>query len=381
MHVLPTAAQILPNRCPSDGRAFVRLLQRFDRGCTLKLIAQLGRIVARQGSSNWHEAQRTCMKLVGASSTTLRRLDAFGREQRTPASVVFRGQLLELARWVSRFSPSGVGIMRVDGDDLVSALLTAGDVWGRRRWCGFNELAGDGRSRTAGIDAVWRRQRLDNELLPMRPQDLGRQWRLFVRGMESAWPEFGDEIHAATGLELHRYIAVLNALIYLYAPVREPLTDPVFNHATVGSNLRLAEQFHQVTGSLVLSQEDFVAAAWPAEGAEPGRAFEQPPDLPIRCLRERPLLVVHGANVVVLDPVTFAELPHAGLVFRVRLERRSRALESFGRAFEAYVLEVLQRALPAGDGLQSRVSGETALGGEGKREAALDAVIDDGASV
>lgn len=377
LRLTPTAAQIFGSACPEDGSSFARLLSGFDQPTMLHLIARLGRMVARGGSSEWLETQKACLDLLSASRGVRAKLDEFARAHKSVPGVVFRGQLLELARWALHCCPRTSSEMNVPGDDLIRALLVAGDVWGRRRWSGLSTTYKAPVERTASLDAIWRRQMQDNVLLPVRQQDRGRQWLLFVLGMRDAWPEFEAEIGTATGVPLLQYVAILDALTRVYIPDGEPPAGDMFDPETFSQQLKMREPFERVMTELVQSTSD-LAEAWWRDDVDVAGAFLNPPPMNMKPLRARPVVMVRPARAVVLDPISFADLPHVGLVFRVRGARRQVALTQFGRAFESYVLRALRAAFPDGVGLQPRVHGQTELRDGTQTETAIDAVIDDG---
>ena len=280
------------------------------------------------------------------------------RSGRPPGSVTifFRGQLLELVRWAALFCDDHPddGTTFEDPEKrriFAQVCLIASDVWARR-------IYGDALTLEGGVDAA--RQRT---LGPFRKgaegsltsselsQDLGRGWRLFCQHMPRFDTGFEALFRLATGLSTEDYFVCWSALITNYAKPNAEAT--IFSEDTSAPKTACPELFAQFLKLESQSVGELRAALWPGITREKALAGTTPP-YDYRTLRERPILKSADGRMILVDPVFAAEKCAIGPLFHVLPHgNANRLFEVFGKAFEQYAGEVLERTFPGAPGLVS----------------------------
>src|SRR5262249_12239731 len=147
------------------------------------------------------------------------RINAFAREH--PASgvptVFFRGQMLELIRWVARHCRN----LHDDGNTFtdpstrsrfVKAALIAGMLWSQRVYA--NKLSGSGpiedvRRQSLG---AFRKGIEEGNIAPHLARTFGRGWSLFNEYFPRFYPGFHKDFLAATGLSVDQYMTCVSGL-------------------------------------------------------------------------------------------------------------------------------------------------------------------------
>jgi hypothetical protein len=177
-------------------KALLELLTKLSRNDTLFHYARANTVVTGFGTFDSKERQEI---LIGALYTrnAIDRINAFAREHPSagPPTVFFRGQLLELARWVSRYCKNlpGDGETFLDPDTrtrFVQAALIASTLWS-------NRIYGTRLSPGANIDSMreralgsMRKGVEDTNSAPHLGVALGRGWLFFSEYMPRRYGGF-----------------------------------------------------------------------------------------------------------------------------------------------------------------------------------------------
>jgi len=320
------------------------------------------------------------------SHAEIARLDRFcAAQRRSPAAVTvfFRGQLLELVRWAALFCDDQPDDGTTFEDPEVrrifaQACLIASDVWARRTY-------GDTLTLERGVESArlrtlgpFRKSAEGSLTSSELAQDLGRGWRIFCEQMLRLDPGFETLFHSATGLSTEDYFVCWSALLTNYAKSNAEAT--IFSQDTSAPRTACPELFARFLAIESQPPAALRAALWPAitrDNALTGATHIYD----YRPLRERPILRSADGRMILIDPIFAAEKCSVGPLFHVLPKGMANLLfENFGKAFEQYIGEVLERTFPAAPGLVSPLArntrGRGAAGDQFEIDATLNYVTD-----
>jgi hypothetical protein len=339
-------------------RSVIRKLSRTD---ALFWAARLNLILS---NPSYHDENKKQAYAIANffSTDERRRLTAFAKKHDGACVAFFRGQLLELMRWIClecRDLPDD-GTTFNDPEvrrNFAKAALIISDLWGRRTYDGKmvpNEAIDVARRRSLGAVRV----AFDATTSGIDPlMAIGRGELLFSDHFTQIDPTFSTEFREKTGLTLEDYFAVL-CLIAVHFLNRTP-EDVVRSSSQSGlfrqdhfaqANKRLAAISGRYFDMATQTPDELAAALWSESKIARKVALEWQD---FRAIRDRPILRVPDGRMVVLDPVFFAESAAIGPLFKV-LSRGAKSsqslLDRFGEAFESYATAVLHRMYPRSSG-------------------------------
>ncbi|WP_027556015.1 hypothetical protein [Bradyrhizobium sp. Cp5.3] len=344
------------------------LLQPFGRDALLVACARLNAIVGGTGKPDTLARQQRAIGMI-CGADDLRRINEFART-RPPGDVpvvFFRGQLLELMRWVARFCAPTNGIESFDESAksrLLKAALIASKFWSDRVFADrFSATLPVDEARERALGA-FRRGLEESMIAPYLGTTLGRGWSLFSEHFPRHYPDFEPEFVKATGLTVEQYFTCVTGLA-LYLPFDSP-TGSLFDASTVADATAYRKKFEAYMASESQTPEELAVTLWDGL-AERG----------YRDLRERPILRLANGRAIILDPVFFSEKISVGPLFHLLPGgNANKIFGAFGKAFEDYANGILRRMYPDRPGLASRLRcGVEARDSEG-RDFEIDAVLD-----
>ena len=346
--------------------SFTAILRKLSRTDTLLWCGRLNTVVSGSSDLDHLARQRFGVEVFFGPSE----LDALNRfvNSRGPAAksgIFFRGQLLELIRWVALHCEDkpGDGATFDDPDTrrhFLQAALIASDIWGKRVYgdrLTRGETAGD-RIKNAlgavrkGIEGSVEGNALATDL----NRFLGRGWLLFQNYLPKRYVNFPSEFLDATGFTIEEYYACLTSILvnYLSAEAGRYIFDVhTFAGATASPSTLMRFVMHESqTGT------ELRAGLWPAAALDIRPPEEASYDY--RSLRERPFFRADDGRTAMLDPMFVYDRASIGPLFAVanRLSgsNANRLFESFGKAFEDYCNDAWQRIYLTSPWLASRLT-------------------------
>lgn len=303
---------------------------------------------------NWWRVPIISLALQVTSSGS-RSIADYAIKHGGPTSVVafFRGQLLELARWVAMHCQN----LRGDGEtfkDLTTrsaflrAALIASELWLRRLF------GPEGLKPLPDLDARFRqslgafRKNMEEGNEAAHPGfTVARGWLLFSRYVPKYLPGFADIFERSTSLVLRQYFICAFALTERTFSDHPP-EKRIFATQYVPDDTRIGAMF-----------EKFLLS-----------------------LRQRPVLSFSGNRSIIFDPTFYLDNLTTSPLFHVKSAGVSMQTVSaaFGNAFEDYVADLLLQRFPSGNGmlyqrLRCQVEGTNTSGEVFKVDAVLNDVI------
>jgi hypothetical protein len=201
---------LFPGTSASEA-TLLETLVNLSRDDTLFECARANIIVTGAGADDpTGRQQRLLNRLL--TSNDIDRINAFARAHQTRLPIVFfRGQLLELMRWVARHCRNLPGDGKTYADpntrrNFVKAALIAGMLWSYR--IHGTRLKGDGnveirRNRAMG---AFRKAMEESNFTPNLARILGRGWLLFTEYLPRRYPAFHAEFSAASDLTVDQFL-------------------------------------------------------------------------------------------------------------------------------------------------------------------------------
>ena len=126
-------------------------------------------------------------------------------------TVYFRGQLLELVRWLL-YAGKNDKALPISKDELsaekrssVSATLLSSEVWGRRAFKGLSTEAGDVDQERRRFVLAFRRSREASARVVNEYYPVARSWMIYARFLPDELQSFDKEFVTATGLDFECY--------------------------------------------------------------------------------------------------------------------------------------------------------------------------------
>ena len=322
------------------------------------------------------------------------RLNAYGRGQGDRHAIVFRGQLLEMMRWVVLYCEDLPGDGHTFNDPVVRrtfarALLMASEIWSRRvqePYFVSGEPVEDGRRRVLGSS---RKTIEGTAKAPELFQPLGRGWLLFNTYLPQHYPGFFNEFEGVTGITLEEYFVALAALIAPFNDIVAALRQPdnvLFNpQQSFGLAPALLEPLERLLALEAQTAQMLRDTLWTEVNPESLADDQNAPPFNYLPFRKRPVFHTTDGRAVILDSVFMSERLTAAPLFYI-LGRPSvnsgEVFDKYGKAFEAYICDGLKGMFPTGESLATRltcnVMDRNAPGGEGEL---YDACLNDGPEV
>ena len=335
-----------PSR-PATEATMVELVSRLDRDAALLVCGHVNALVTGWGVSTVTERQQRAFGAVGtADDGDL--IDQWHRStppKGTSAVIFFRGQLLELTRWLAVHGSSGSGDPACFDQPEVRkrflrAALLASDLWSNRT---IGDRLKGGQTGAQAIEralGAFRKSREESGVAAHLDTAIARGRLLFERFLPDRLPTFRADFAAATGMSIGDYLTCVTMLMLMVCDL--PRDDPFFSEKYADMT-ELATEFRIFLRQTSQTPDELRASL--EEGFERNG---------LKAVREKPILATPAGLYVILDAAYFVDHFTLSPLFKVISSSRQveRVFSAFGEAFEDYVIEILERRYPTSFGLK-----------------------------
>jgi hypothetical protein len=350
-------------------------LAYLSRDDALFTCARINAMVCGFGPSlSNHERQKAAIGQL-CSLEEMRALSHYALRHGGPERVMpfFRGQLLELARWIALHCRHQEGDGETFSDSavrsaFVRAALIASDLWQRRLFGGVIALNLDRDEQIRQFMGSFRKSLEEGNQAGHPGLVMSRGWILFSRYVPKYMTDFAELFERSTNLTLRQYFICATALMNRTFS-DHPENGRIFQTGYVQGTTSFTEVFKRFIG--LLSQT-------PEQWAEKLRAT--PNDSGYLSLRERPILNFDRGRSIIFDPTFYLENLTTAPIFYLKTTGvpMIKVFGAFGFAFEEYAKELLKRRFPDGGGvlyqpLKCNVEGQNGQG----HQFEIDAVLND----
>lgn len=287
----------------------------------------------------------------------------------------FRGQLLELARWIALYCRQEEGDGETFSDAgvrsaFVRAALIASDLWQRRLFGDVIQPSVDRDEQLRQFMGSFRKSMEEGNQAGHPGLSMSRGWTLFSRYVPKYLPEFAELFERSTKLTLRQYFICATALMNRTFS-DHPENGRIFQTDYVQGTTSYKEVFTRFIG--LLSQT-------PDQWAEKLRG--RPNDSGYLSLRERPILNFDRGRSIIFDPTFYLDNLTTAPIFYLKATGvlMIKVFSAFGLAFEEYARDLLKRRFPDGGGvlyqpLRCNVQGQNGRGQGFEIDAVLDEVF------
>lgn len=372
----------------SDVETFKNLLHSLSRTDTLFWCARLNNIISHSSEID-HVARQQFGVSQFFSEKEIRAVNDFVSKKGNPDSVMifFRGQLLELMRWVVLYciDHPGDGTTYEDQEvrrTFAKAALIASDIWAKRVF--GNRLSLDGGiaiAREKSLGAI-RKSIEDNSKAPDLSRSLGRGWALFSEYFPRYYASFEKEFASSFGLSIEQYYICLCSLVINFT-TSEALKNKtgLFDVNSLGKATPYSEIVKKYIEKESQTPDEIKDALW-GEGCVDFRSFDNIPPYNYRSLRERPILRSNDGRGIILDLFFYSEKALIGPLFHILRDgaNSNRIFGAFGDSFESYACDILRRVFPESSSeIAKRLYCNMKINAANKKGASfeIDACLDD----
>jgi len=345
----------------SDIGTFRSLLSNLSRTDTLFWCARLNLVVSANASSmDSVRAQQFGLNQFFTSSE-IESINAFARNHGgvNRVKVFFRGQILELFRWVSLLCTDHPG----DGTTyeaphvrrtFAQVALIASDVWANRIF--KNKFSLDGGIEVARKRAIGpnRKSVEATTTTPELTQSLGRGWALFSGYLPKNYPSFDADFFSVTGITVEQYFVAFAAMVTSFM---NPQNNPgIFNIKDLQNHSLYGDVFSRHFALECQSPDELRQTLWRGTDHKV-KQYEDAPFAYYKQLRDRPILQTEDGRGIIFDPIFFSEKASIGPLFHILKSPKCNPddiFSAFGQAFESYVLDILARMFASSEILADR---------------------------
>jgi hypothetical protein len=294
--------------------------------------------------------------------------------------VFFRGQVLELVRWVvlycKDFSDDGTTFENPETRrNFAKAILIAGDIWSKRVF-GNNRFSLDGGmniARRRALGAI-RKSVEATSRTPFLLKSIGRGWTLFSQVFPRYLKAFNDEFQKATQLSVEEYFICVTAIAINYM---NPKINPgLFNINELASRSSYGDVIKKFLQLESQTADELKTEMWGNAVIDSDKLIDT--DFNYLPIREKPIFCANDGRAIIIDPIFFSEKLTAGPLFHLPKEKRLQAFTDFGYAFEDYVCNMLKRMFPDLSVVANkRIDCNVVCEVNGKQEFEIDACLND----
>ena len=328
------------------------------------------------------ERQKFCMERF-LSPEEIKRAFAFAQKEESAEKrviVFFRGQLLELMRWVALYCQDLPGDGETFNEPEVrcrfsQAALICSDISRTAVW-GTDSVDATALSLLQGNAPDLSRKATEATATTDLFVCLGRGLTLFQDYLPKYYSSFDEEFRCSTGLSIKQYFACFSMVL---ADSGRPADEAGFPCRTVLQRTPYKDVFQQYMALESQTPEELRRRLLHKFPKDLGSLEEAPP-YNKRPLLDRPILRTEGGRAIILDPLFFGESAIAGPLFHVLRTHNSKAralFGAFGYAFQDYVNEILRRMFPTSAMLADRLLTKEIIVEYGGSELEVDACIND----
>jgi len=351
--------------------AAVKTLSRDD---ALFTCARINAIVSGFGPGRSNYQRQDAAITTLCSRDEMLAISRYAIKHGGPGRIVafFRGQLLELARWLVLNGQNLPGDGETFADPatrsaFVRAALIASELWQRRVFPDGIKPTADREQQMRRLLGSFRKSMEEANEAEHPGLSMSRGWILFSRYLPTYLPEFSELFQRSTGLSLRQYFICATALMdRTFSDHRKK--ERIFRTDYVQGTTGFKDVFATFIGLLSQTPEQWAQ-----------KLRNRSDDNGHLSLRERPILNFDRGRSIIFDPVFYLDNLSTAPLFYLRTMGvpMNKVFGAFGCAFEDYTKQLLKHRFPATGSLcqclKCNVMGQEAEG----QEFEVDAVLND----
>ena len=303
--------------------------------------------------------------------------------------IFFRGQLLELIRWVLLFGQDTIPSKDTksfesteDRNLFIQAALTASKIW--KESIERDNFPTDKTIKNPqGLETVLPIARKNLQLGSANVNlyfSLARGNIIFNKYIS---PNFQKQYHDKANITTQDFfdcsLILISHFMEGYNDVRADI--PIFNLENYANHTTIEQTFEIYLSTYVQDMESLKKSFWGTD-VQPDQitSLEDVPLFDYGVLLKKPILNLTKNSAIVLDPVAFAQTMTLGCLFHGTAKMQDRA-SWFGYAFEDYVIYLLNEIFPSSQHLDTRLNTKLKLKFGKDEKTDIDACISDKDSI
>jgi len=304
-------AEVFPG-IPSDFASFRSRVERLSQTDTLFWCARLNLVLSNPANLDHKLTQESAVRMF-FTADEIARINAFAKTH-SMVRAFFRGQLLELMRWVCLWCKDhpddGVIFEKPEVRSIFAQVaLMASDLWARRIYGDRFSLDGEHNlAQKRALGAM--RGAIADTSSGMDPLlALGRGRAIICKHLPHFYPSFSQEFHSRTQLSLDEFYDCLAAFMtnFLNRTPENARENPgIFNINTVCASTpqhvqSLIAKYLELESQTADELRDALGGRVDTTCPEEAGRYNYKP------LRQRPILRASDGRAIILDPVFYAE--------------------------------------------------------------------------
>jgi hypothetical protein len=355
----------------SDFASFQSGVRQLSLTDALFWCARLNLMLSNPANLDHRRKQESAIRVFFAADE-IARINAFARTHQREdydlghIAVFFRGQLLELMRWVCLWCEDhpddGVTFERPTvRSTFAQVALMASDLWARHIYGDrFSLDGGRDLAQNRALGAI--RGAIADTSFGMDPLlALGRGYAIICKHLPHFYADLSQEFSARTGLSLDEFYHCLAALMTSFlnrTPENVQENPGLFNVKIVCASAPHVQPLIATYLALESQVADELRdALW---GPEHVTRWEDASRYNYKPLRRRPILRASDGRAIIMEAVFYAERASVGPLFLITAgvprATSDQIFSAFGYAFEEYAGSLLRRMYPVpGPGLVDRL--------------------------
>jgi len=349
-----TVSDVFPGEI-NDLNSFITLLKGLSKTDAIIWCSRLNMVIGSTTLSH-HEKQQFGVKQFLSSNDINCLNQSIQKRGKETATIFFRGQILELLRWIVLYCDDHSNDGRTFEDietrrTFAKVLLIASDIWARRVFKHWSFNDEDIEMQKKLVLGSVRRITEAQISMPEFEKTYGRGWALFNEYLPQFYSSSYEDFQKITGLNIQEYFICIVSLITNF--MQDGQTN-IFHTQKLGNDTEIIDIFQryirlesQSAGQLKKSLWKNVLPEFNNNSYIP--AYDYKP------LREKPIFVTDDGRAIILDPVFYCERASIGALFHISKINGEKIFCQFGNAFEKYSCDILRRMYPESNNLYKRL--------------------------
>jgi len=349
-----TVSDVFPGEA-NDFNNFVALLKKLSKTDAIIWCSRLNMVIGSNTLSP-HEKQQFGVKQFLSSDDINYLNKSIQSRGKETAILFFRGQILELLRWIvlycDDYANDGMTFEDIETRrTFAKVLLIASDIWGRRvfkHWSSNNE---DIEMQKKLVLGSVRKIIEAQTTIPELEKTCGRGWALFNEYLPRIYCSFYEDFQKITGLNIQEYFICMVSLITNF--MQDGQTN-IFHTQKLGDDAEIITMFQRYIRLESQSVGELQKSLWKniAKNFNNDNCI---PDYDYKPLREKPIFVTDDGRAIILDPIFYCERASMGAMFHISKTNGNQIFSQFGNAFENYSCDILRRMYPESITLHKRL--------------------------
>lgn len=274
------------------------------------------------------------------------------RREGTTNTIFFRGQMLELIRWIALFchdhSDDGTTFNNEDTKiTFFKCALIASNMWDRQTFgTALHDEVDTERIRQYML-ASFRKSLEASRSAPDLSNTIGRGWIFYQQYFSKYYTSFNDDFLNITGLSFEDFLVCFSAIaLHFMDPLRKPC---IMNANTIGETMLIPDKIKAYIRLESQTLEELHKRLWNERRM---KEISEETAGPINTipLRNKPIYTASDGRSIVMDAIYFHESVLVSPMFlMIQFKRKSanQIFTAFGDAFEDYCCDILGRMYQA----------------------------------